>query len=189
MDKKPTRKCLVCKTRFEMRSNTHWICSIECSKVKGNEAVEKKKQQLKKSEWTKEKAEIKKSLLTHADYLKMFETVFNTFIRLRDKNDPCISCGTTANVKYDAGHFWACGNYSFLRFHEDNVNKQCSSNCNLHKRGNFGEYRIRLIQKIGVERVQWLDDNRHNRLKLSIPEIQDKIKEYKLKIKELKNLN
>ena len=29
-----------------------------------------------------------------------------------------------------AGHYWAT-TYSYLRFNEDNVHKQCSKNCNM----------------------------------------------------------
>ena len=90
-----------------------------------------------------------------------------------------------ANVKYDAGHFYPT-TYQYLRFNEDNVHKQCSNNCNLHKSGNFQEYSPRLEARIGMERVQKLHHDRHKRLELSIPELKELIKEYKLKIKQLK---
>ena len=53
--------------------------------------------------------------------------------------------------------------------------------------GNLLEYRPRLIERIGIERVEELDSKRHNLLDISIPEIQDKIKEYKERTKKLKN--
>jgi len=58
-----------------------------------------------------------------------------------------------------AGHFIAQGSSSFLRFHEDNINGQCGS-CNRFKGGNIVEYRIALVNKIGSERVKYLEDNR-----------------------------
>ena len=104
---------------------------------------------------------------------------------MRDKDLPCISCGTESNVKYDAGHYFPT-TYGFLRFNEDNVHKQCSNNCNLHKSGNFHEYTPRLIERIGKERVDRLHADRHKSLKISVPEIKEKIKEYRAKIKALK---
>jgi len=143
--------------------------------------------QAKKEVKRKEKKvikEMKQSLKTHKDYLSDLQKVFNKFIRLRDQNEPCISCGTTkTNIQYAAGHYYPMGNYSFLRFHEDNVHKQCNKKCNMMLSGNLIEYRKNLVKKIGKEKLQWLDDNRHNELKLSIPEIKELIIKYKNKIK------
>lgn len=147
--------------------------SKNAKEVKKKEAVEKKKtlDQLK----------------TRSQWLEDLEYWFNRFIRLRDADLPCISCGTVEFVKYDAGHFWPAGNYSFLRFHEDNVHKQCSNFCNKNKHGNLGEYRPRLINKIGLERVTWLDENRHKDLDLTIEDIKEKIIYYKQKCREYEN--
>ena len=46
-----------------------------------------------------------------------------------------------------------------MRFHEHNINGQCTS-CNKFKSGNLTEYRIALVEKIGEDRVKWLEDNR-----------------------------
>jgi len=86
--------------------------------------------------------------------------------------------------KGDASHFYAT-TYSFLRFEPDNVHLSCV-HCNQHLSGNIHEYRPRLIKKIGVERVEYIENTRHMMLEITIPEIKEKIKEYKLKIKKLK---
>lgn len=128
--------------------------------------------------------ELKQKLKTHKDYLSDLQKVFNKWIRLRDQNEPCISCGTKSqNIQYAAGHYYPMGNYSFLRFHEWNVHKQCNKKCNMMMSGNLIEYRKNLVKKIGKENLKWLDDNRHNQLKLSIPEIKELIINYKNKIK------
>ena len=133
---------------------------------------------------SKEKTKAMKiGLLTHSDYLKMLQTVFNAFIRKRDAELPCISCGTQKNVEYAAGHFYPT-TYQYLRFNEDNVHKQCNKSCNMMKRGNLLEYRPALIKKIGMERVEVLDNTRHLHLDLSIPEIKEQIIIYKQKLKE-----
>jgi hypothetical protein len=135
-------------------------------------------------DWTKQKRELKDKLLTHKDYLQLLQKVFNQYIRLRDKDLGCISCGTRKDVEYAAGHFYPT-TYQFLRFNEDNVHKQCNKHCNMMLRGNLNEYRPALELKIGVERLQWLHAHRHDKLDLSIPEIKDLIKFYKLKTKSL----
>jgi len=124
---------------------------------------------------------MKIGLLTHSDYLKMLQTVFNAYIRKRDAELPCITCGTQKNVQYAAGHFYPT-TYQYLRFNEDNVHKQCNKSCNMMKRGNLLEYRPALINKIGIARVEHLDRIRHLELQLSIPEIKEQIIIYKAKI-------
>ena len=79
---------------------------------------------------------------------------FNRFIRLRDRNLPCISCNNDFN---QAGHYYSGGHYSALKFNEDNVNGQCIR-CNYHLHGNLIEYRLRLEKKIGLDRIKKLDE-------------------------------
>lgn len=128
----------------------------------------------------------KESLKTWSDHIQELQKLFNQFIRMRDLGLPCISCGTTKNVEYHAGHYIPAGNYGFLRFNELNVNRQCGKNCNKERHGNVHEYRDGLIKKIGIEKVLWLEANRHNNLELSIPEIIELKIKYKQKIKELR---
>jgi len=146
----------------------------------------KAKLKAEKLKWNKEKEVIKDRIKSHSELLNDLQDVFNHFIRLRDKDLPCISCGTmNQDIKYDAGHYYSRKGYSGIRFDEDNVHKQCSNRCNLHMSGNFAEYSIQLPRRIGEERFLALKVRRHIELKLSIPEIREKIAYYKLKVKEL----
>ena len=90
--------------------------------------------------------------------IKKAEEYFNRFIRQRDKNLGCISCAF-GQVEH-AGHYFAAGNYSVIRFNEHNVNGQCNK-CNTHLSGNQAEYRIRLVKKIGLDKVEYLEGIRH----------------------------
>ncbi len=140
----------------------------------------------KEREDRKDTKVLKEGLLTHKDWIQVLQKVFNTFIRLRDKDLPCISCKTTSkSIEYAAGHYIPT-TYQFLRFNELNVHKQCNKFCNMMKSGNIHEYRINLIIKIGFEEVEKLEADRHKELQLSIPEIKELITKYKNKIKELK---
>jgi hypothetical protein len=80
----------------------------------------------------------------------------NKYVRLRDDGQGCISCGITYSTVWQAGHFIAVGANSTLRYVEDNIHLQCVQ-CNMNKSGNVGPYRIRLIAKIGIERVEALE--------------------------------
>ncbi len=130
---------------------------------------------------------MKQSLKTKKDYEKELEPVFNEFIRRRDKELPCISCDAKAGTYTStAGHYYPAGSYKNLRFNEDNVHAQCWYNCNKNRHGNLQEYRIRLIERIGIERVEQLDKDRLKPLKLTIPELVLMKQEYKEKIRILK---
>jgi len=128
---------------------------------------------------------MREDLKNHSWWTQKLQAVFNEFVRTRDKDLPCISCGTTNKVQYHAGHFFSVGGYPGLRFHEDNVHKQCGQNCNKEKHGNLIEYQKELVKKIGQEKFDWLYANRHKEAKLSIPEMKEKIAHYKKQIKEL----
>lgn len=84
------------------------------------------------------------------------ERHFNKFIRERDKSKGCISCpgGQVEN----AGHYLSAGHNAIFRFNEHNANGQCI-HCNKHLHANLIRYRINLVKKIGVEKVEWLEGN------------------------------
>ena len=173
------KTCKVCKVKFEPKySSVQLVCSAKCAYEYGKKQVEKKNKEAKK--------EAKEKLLTHKDYLKMLQVVFNTYIRLRDKDKTCISCDKPLKGKYDAGHYFSVGGYPNVRFDELNVWGQCV-HCNQHKHGAIHEYTQGLVKRIGETEFTLLRERAYQMpLKLSIPEIKEKIKEYKEKIKQLK---
>ena len=89
-----------------------------------------------------------------AELKKKAQVAFNKFIRERDRDEPCISCGK-ARVE-QAGHFYSAGHHNALRFNEDNVHGQCKR-CNYFLSGNLIGYAKGLDKKIGKERAQALD--------------------------------
>lgn len=105
------------------------------------------------------------------------QRLVNKYVRYRDRNLPCISCGKRAN-KYEAGHYIAQGSCGALRFHLDNINNQCGQ-CNRWKSGNLIEYRIALIKKIGKERVEFLEEHRHDTQKWTREELETLISTFK----------
>ena len=103
---------------------------------------------------------------------------------MRDKDEGCISCGKPLGSKYDAGHFKSVGNYPELRFEENNVHAQCV-HCNQYRGGNIHEYRKRLIDRVGLHVVEWLELN-HEPKKYTLQEIKELKKEYRERIRGLK---
>lgn len=79
---------------------------------------------------------------------------FHLFIRNRDKDQPCISCGRYTTLQ--AGHFFSAGLHPLLKFEEDNVNGQCLQ-CNYFNHGNEAMYAINLKKKLGAERFEQLN--------------------------------
>lgn len=170
------KKCKVCKEKFEPMRPLQMVCSPKC----GYEYA--KKQEEKK--WKKRKGEIKDSLKTKADYIKELQTVVNKYVRLRDKDRGCISCGTPLKGKYDAGHFFSVGNYPELRFQPDNIHAQCV-HCNQYRGGNLHEYRENLLKRIGEDKFKELEELKGKARQYTIPELIELKEIFKEKIRKL----
>ena len=100
------------------------------------------------------------------------EKVFHAWIRERDKDKGCITCGGPVE---QAGH-WKHGK---LDFDEMNLNGQCRS-CNYFRSGNLGIYTIRLIEKYGLEKVKDLERRAEIVKKYSVEELKEIIEKYKI---------
>jgi hypothetical protein len=180
------KKCRNCKNPFEPRFNTleKFCWNPECKTIEAMEKLRKLKQIHKRDENERIK-KIKQQLKTRSTLKNELQRIFNEFIRIRDRHQPCISCGCKLPEKYDAGHFFSVGGYPNLRFAESNVHAQCVE-CNHHRNGNVHEYRIGLIQRIGMDELEQLERIKHVPLKLTKPEIMEMMKIYREKIRELK---
>lgn len=139
------------------------VCnSPECQATFALEVIEKQRKQRAKAERIADAAD-RKTVKLKLEQMKPLsywadkaQAAVNAYIRARDKGQPCISCGRHHQGKINAGHYRSRGAMPALRFHHDNIHLQCEP-CNSSKAGNQLEYRIRLIQKIGIERVEWLE--------------------------------
>lgn len=175
------KKCKECKELFEPQRPLQYLCSPYCAYQYSSKKVDKKLEKEDKKRIDKIRDELK----TKKDFIKLLQIVFNKYIRLRDEKEPCISCGRKDVEEFHAGHFIAT-TYQYHRFNEDNVHKQCSY-CNTHLRGNIIEYRKNLINKIGLCRVEYLENTKNMMFDWTREDLQEKIKEYKNKIKKICN--
>ena len=142
-------------------------------RLKAEEAKAKREQSVRRAEIREAKAKIK----TRGEYIKEAQAAFNSWIRERDYDQPCISCGRLHQGQYHAGHYLTVGAHPELRFEPDNAHKQCAP-CNDHLSGNLIEYRKRLLVKIGPQRLEWLEGD-HPAKHYSIEELVALTKHYR----------
>lgn len=188
------KKCKACRKEFSPFNSLQKACSPKCALELGRKDLEKKakaEQKAQKAQRAKDKKR-KNELKTKREWTKDCQVVFNRYIRLRDKDLPCISCGKFTNdsdlvrgSRWDCGHYLSVGAHIELRFEELNCHRQCVK-CNRNLSGNVARYRMGLIERIGLEKVEWLD-GKHELKRYSIEDLKDKISYYKAKIKEIEN--
>lgn len=129
-------------------------CSFDCSVIYGLKVLAKN-QEAKRKEAARAHREAKAQAKPRSQWMKEAQAAFNRWVRLRDADRPCISCGAVV-AKWDAGHYRSVGSNPALRFEPLNCHKQCAQ-CNQHKSGNAVEYRIGLVSRIGLLKVEWLE--------------------------------
>ncbi|HEJ9486073.1 TPA: recombination protein NinG [Proteus mirabilis] len=197
MQKLRRRRCKICREWFIPRQSfQNWCCpehGFELSEQRRNKDKEKaiaklKKENQKKEREAKDKLKARKLAVKPLSYFtKQAQTAFNAFIRERDKDEPCISCGRFHEGQYHAGHYRTTGANPELRFDEDNVHKQCAP-CNNHLSGNIENYTPRLIEKIGQERFDRLMGS-HELPKWKREDYERIRDHYRKKLKELKDVH
>lgn len=174
------KKCKVCPAEFIPTNSLQKACSVVCAMAIGREAAAKVERKLLRDR--------RATLRTRSDWMKLAQIAYNAYIRERDKDLPCISCGDftpmTRGGDYDCGHYRSVGANPELRFEELNAHKQCKR-CNSHLSGNVVNYRIGLLLRIGEERVKWLEGP-HAAKKYTIEDLKAIRAEYNGKRKELK---
>lgn len=177
------KKCKVCKQKFQPYQPLQSVCDWECALIEGQKKT-KKDNRIKERQEKKEFTERKIKIRTRSEWLKLAQVAFNKFIRLRDQEKACVSCGRFHQGQWHAGHYMPTSTRPTLRFDEDNVHKQCQP-CNTHLHGNLVNYRIELIYRIGLEKVEWLESDQHEPKKYTIEELRLIEKYYKDKYREL----
>lgn len=179
-----------CREWFQPWSTTQTACSPVCAmKVAAENRRKRKKRELQAR---------RQALKPRSKLLAEAQTAFNAFIRLRDEGLPCISCDAIdppmrPGGAWDCGHYLTRGAHPELRFNEDNAHRQCKS-CN-GGAGNWSgksktvqqDYRERLIERIGIERVEALEGPQEP-AKWSREELVAIKREYQRKSRELRKV-
>ena len=159
MNIKP-KKCKMCGNEFTPYRSTQKVCTAKCGIEYGIRQTAKREQvevKAYKQKLRTEKREAKEKLKTYSQRVNEVKVIFQRYIRMRDANLPCISCGAVTSSVWDAGHYKKAELYSGVIFNELNTNKQCGK-CNRYLGGNELNYRVGLIAKIGIDRVLALEE-------------------------------
>jgi hypothetical protein len=177
------KRCKVCAEGFAPMSSLQKVCGINCGIALHR--IEKDK------EFNAETRRLKKAVSENDVGLwrDKAQKMFNAYIRQRDKNDGCISCdkpATWSGGLWAAGHYKTVGSRPDLRFNEDNVSRQCNFDCNQKKSGNVLAYRKKLIKKIGIERVEFLERDDCEPVRYRLEDYKAIYKAYSEKLKSLK---
>lgn len=182
LKQKPCKQCSVLFTPVRPLQN---VCSPRCAmrKVRQDKADERAKVKTRKE-----------AIKTIPVLIKEAQVEFNAYVRLRDFGRPCICCGRTlqesAGVRgagYDAGHYRSTGSASHLRFNEDNCHAQ-RKDCNRYGAGRAVDYRVGLIARIGLQRVEALEANNKPH-KWTAEELRGIKETYRAKRKQLEKLH
>lgn len=184
-----TCKNPACRASFVPQRLGQAVCNYTC----GLAIKDVNQERARKSLAQVERREIKvrkEKLKSRADHMRETQVVFNEFIRLRDAAHPCISCdsvstddGLITGSRWDAGHYRSVGSCPELRFEPLNVHRQCVR-CNRNLSGNAVEYRIRLVQRIGAEKLDWLEGP-HEAQRYTVEELKAIKAKYRAMTREL----
>lgn len=157
------RTCRYCKARFvpPARHPGVRVCSEGC----GIALAEKMRAKIERANASAARAETRQALeriKPRAQWMKEAQAAVNRYVRLRDKDKGCVSCDRPAtwDGQWHASHFRSVGAASAVRFNLWNIHKACSV-CNHHLSGNIAGYMPRLVEKIGPQKVEWLQQQNH----------------------------
>ncbi|MBK3479831.1 recombination protein NinG [Pseudomonas sp. MF6751] len=187
IERKPAKpkKCRVatCRASFVPSRMGQAVCSPACALIDGPRHAPKARKALADIERKDIKVR-KEKLKSRADHAKDTQQSFNEWVRLRDADLPCVSCGRHHDGQYHAGHYRTVAANPAIRFEPLNVHKQCAP-CNNHKSGDIVNYRIELVKRIGAEAVEWLEGP-HEPKKYTVEQLKAMTAEYRAKTRELK---
>lgn len=192
------RRCKQCGEYGEASSGVKvplgWYCShahaIEFAIAKSDKArklqLAKSRQRLdaKAKEARKVERQRKMDVKPLSYWHQRARKACHEYIRARDADLPCISCGCIDTPQWDAGHYRPSGINSALRYDERQIRKQCVR-CNRHLSGSLTSYRVGLVAILGEAAVTELDNN-HETKRYTREELEGIEAEYKAKLSELK---
>ena len=136
---------------------------------------------------TKER-ELKDEINT-SDVMKLADTYFSRYIRLKHSSEGLCSCYTCGNIKeikdVDNGHYLK-REHKATRFHENNCRPQCKTcNGDTKHNGRQIEFRENLVNEIGIDAVEQLEALGRTTIKANGLFYRQIADEYRIKVNEL----
>ena len=181
------KTCKACSTKLP-EGLKPWVtwCSEDCGTklaMKNLERDARNKERALGRERREFNAACRAKLKTRSDWLREAQIAFNAYIRERDKHLPCVACLKFTNLKWNAGHYRSVGSCPALRFEPLNCWKCCEP-CNSYLSGNLIEYHKELLNRIGAEKLAWLEGP-HEAKKYTVEDIIAIKAHYKFLLKSL----
>jgi len=184
------KKCRVaaCGASFVPQRLGQAVCSPACA-IKDAPANREKAHKALADVGRREIKVRKEKLKSRGDHVRECQQAFNEFIRWRDQvaGHSCISSGRPLDWSgnaVDAGHYRSVGSAPHLRFDERNCHAQSKAD-NRFLSGNAVDYRIGLIERIGLEAVEALEADQSVR-KYTVDQLQEIKAKYRALTRELK---
>jgi len=159
------KKCPICTTEYIPRSSLQKVCHNYKCAMEFNRQVDernaareiRKQERLQRDDLRQRRERLKGK----SEWNREAQAAVNKFIFWRDYGDPCIAGGKPLNYgvrggAVDASHYRARGAAPWLRFNVFNNNAGCV-HCNRDLSGNLIPYRINLIEKFGLHRVERIE--------------------------------
>jgi len=149
------KTCKSCRAKFQPVRPMQSVCSTSCA----INLAERKAHESAKKAAAEDRRQTRAALVklkSRAQLVKEAQAAVNAYVRARDAQLPCVSCGRHHHGQYHAGHYRSTGSRPDLRFDEANIHKQCAP-CNNHLSGNLIPYRAELIRRIGQDEVDRLE--------------------------------
>ena len=185
--------CPNCRGKLETGQRIHAECIAPWADAQAEKA---KRAEAKKARAAAKVARAdvrrrKEAIKTIPDLLKEAQHAFNAYVRARDANQPCICCGRPlgdgdVGGAFECGHYRSIGSASHLRFDERNAHAQ-RKQCNRWGAGRAVDYRLGLIERIGIAAVEALESDNapHKWTREELIAIRDT---YRAKLKGMKKL-
>lgn len=182
------KRCRICGDEFQPVRQIQPTClNFDCQlayaqKIAGKRKEEREKEDRRAYRIRKEKTK------TRRDYIKEAQIAFNAYIRARDKGKPCICCGNLLLLDavgggFDCGHYRSVGSAPHLRFDERNAHGQ-RKQCNRYGAGRAVDYRLGLVERIGIESVMEIEADNEPR-KWTVEDLKNIRDTYRKKAREL----
>lgn len=170
------RKCRTCRTEYTPARMGQKACSPRCAVQQARDTARRQA--------ARDKQAARVRLRTRRDWAKIAQQKFNAWVRLRDADLPCVSCGRFHDGQWHAGHYLTTGARPELRYEPLNCHRQCQP-CNTHLSGNLVLYRQELLKRIGKDAVAWLEGP-HAPKKYSSQDLADIAAHYSREARKLK---
>lgn len=153
---------------------------IEKSRLTGKKKADKEK----KSENRRKKRE-----LDEKGAMGLADMYFSRYIRLRRSENgfcTCYTCGAILPIKEIQNGHYEKRQYKGTRFHENNCRSQCKTcNGDIKHNGKQVEFRINLINEIGLQEVEEIERLARSFVKMSAKDYRDIADHYREKVNQL----